>query len=251
MGNWAYRRHARPVGDRCVQRPGQRDGETGAGGLYTFTNLGPSNGSGYTITEAQPNGYVQGTDTPGSPTDGTISSQTSTQDIVSGVIVDTGNTLTGFNFAELSPISLSGAVFAETDDNAIQNAGEPSIPGVTIVLTGSDFTNTAITPITVVTNASGQYSFTSLRPSNGSGYTITETQPSGYDFEKENAGSPAGNVTVPPIISAINVSMAGTNGTTYNFAETGSQLSGTVYEDKNANGSFDGAPPTRPLAVSR
>ena len=47
-----------------------------------------------------------------------------------------------------------------------------------------------ITPITVTTNALGQYSFTSLEPSNASGYTITEIQPIKVSFNLPQSDLP-------------------------------------------------------------
>ncbi|OWK41907.1 Fibronectin type III domain protein [Fimbriiglobus ruber] len=210
---------------------------TDANGTYTFSVRPSQSGTGYTLTETQPSGYLQGKDTIGS-LGGDPVSQTPTTDTVPNIEVPVYTHGTSYNFGELQPASLSGSVFAESDNNAIQNAGEPPIAGVTLVLTGTNDLG-VITPITAATNASGQYSFTSLRPATGNGYTITETQPTGYNEEKDNPGSPVGNVTVQDVISAIPLGV-GVSGTSYNFAESGAALSGTVYEDKNANGVFDG-----------
>ena len=146
---------------------------------------------------------------------------------------------TNYNFGEVKPSSIAGAVFIESDDNGIQNTGEPGIPGTTITLTGTDAYGATVS-MTTTTNATGQYSFTSLLPSNGSGYTLTETQPTGVNAETDDAGSPAGTFSVETlnIISAIPIG-DNTTGTDYNFAQTGGKLSGTVYEDVNANGVYD------------
>ena len=49
---------------------------------------------------------------------------------------------------------MAGAVFIESDDNAIQNTGEPGIPGVTITLTGTDAYGTTVS-MTTTTGVTG------------------------------------------------------------------------------------------------
>ncbi|MEI7687259.1 MAG: DUF4214 domain-containing protein, partial [Planctomycetota bacterium] len=83
---------------------------------------------------------------------------------------------------------------------------------VTVTLTGSD--DVGSINRTTTTNASGNYSFTNLRPGS---YTITETQPSGYNDGSETNGSLGGNVG-NDVFSGIVVAM-GAAGTGYNFGE--------------------------------
>ena len=168
---------------------------TASDGTYNFSILRPSNSSGYTITETQPSGYLQGKDHVGS-LGGTVTTQSFTQDVVSGIVTDAADDGINYNFGELLPDSVAGFVYVDTNDNGTKDGGEPGIGGVTVVLSGSDFTGTAIPSETVTTSADGSYTFTSLRPSNGSGYTVTETQPNGFAQGLDSAGSPAGNVTI-------------------------------------------------------
>ena len=76
------------------------------------------------------------------------------------------------------------------------------IAGTTIVLTGTDAFGNAVSG-TTTTNASGQYSFTGLNPSNSSGYTVTETPPSA-DTHLGQTSTTSGAVTTPattPVVS--------------------------------------------------
>ena len=179
---------------------------TGSNGTFTFTELLPSNGSGYTVTETQPSSYVQGKDTTGT-LGGSLTSQTTTQDVVSGIVVGNNVTGTGYIFAELDPATITGFVYIDANQNGTKDAGEPGIAGVTVVLTGTDFSTAAVTQ-TATTGSDGSFTFTNLRPDNGSGYTITETQPAGYLEGLDKAGSLGGSITVQDVISAIPVTPA-------------------------------------------
>jgi hypothetical protein len=72
---------------------GTRTATTDSTGHYSFTNLAPGT---YTVTETQPTGYMQGTNTPGTPINGTVNG-----DVISGIAV-TDTCLTNYNFGETS-----------------------------------------------------------------------------------------------------------------------------------------------------
>ncbi|WP_461137356.1 Ig-like domain-containing protein [Spirosoma terrae] len=78
--------------------------------------------------------------------------------------------------------SLGDFVWVDTNKNGIQDAGEPGIPGVVVVLL--DGSNTPIASTT--TNASGIYSFTGLTP--GVPYSVSFVAPTGYTATIANAG---------------------------------------------------------------
>jgi len=143
-------------------------------------------------------------------------------------------------------LSLSGAVFRDSNNNGIKNAGETGIPGVTITLSGQTSGGvdicTVIPTCSVLTDQNGIYIFSGLLPSGPGGYTVVETQPVGLNDGKDQVGnlgniapsSPAGTVinagsdtfTVPLTASA----------TGYNFGEpaapTGTAgVSGNVWFD--------------------
>ena len=66
---------------------------------------------------------------------------------------------------------------------------------------------------TTTTNASGQYSFTGLNPSNAAGYTVTETPPAG-DSHLGQTSTTAGAVTTPAATPVVSKIVLTTNGAT-------------------------------------
>ena len=81
-----------------------------------------------------------------------------------------------------------------------------------MVLTGTDAFGNAVSG-TTTTNASGQYSFTGLNPSNASGYTVTETPPA-TDTHLGQTSTTPGAVTTPattPVVSSIVLTIGGSH----------------------------------------
>ena len=203
---------------------------TDADGNYVFADLRPSDATGYTITETQPAGLLDGIDTVGS-----LGGDATVNDVISGVVVAAGDAGTGYDFAELPPASLAGTVFEDLNNDGVVDAGEPGIAGVDVTLTGVDELGNVV-DVTVQTDADGNYVFEDLRPADAAGYTITETQPATHLDGVDSAGSLGGDATVNDVISAIPVA-AGDAGTDYTFGEAlPASLAGTVYEDLNNNG---------------
>ncbi len=209
---------------------------TDASGAYSFTSLRPGT---YTLTETQPAGYLDGKDSIGTQ------GGTAGNDVFSNIVLASGIDGTMNNFGELLPASLSGYVYADSNDNGVKDAGEPPIAGVTVTLTGTD-DNGSVSQ-TTTTDVNGLYSFTSLLPGT---YTLTETQPAGYLDGKDSIGT-QGGTQGNDVFSNI-VLMAGIDGTMNNFGElVPSSLSGYVYLDSNNNGSKDaGEPPIAGVTVT-
>ena len=95
------------------------------------------------------------------------------------------------NQIQLGSSSISGTVFQDDNGNGIQDAGEVGIEGVTVTLTGTDDFGNPV-ELTVLTDASGNYSFDNL---NSGTYTVTQTQPAGFNDGADNGapGSTVGN----------------------------------------------------------
>ena len=203
---------------------------TDANGQYAFNDL--SAGLDYAVCEAQPTGYADGTVNSG--TNGTSSAANS---ITLTNLPTTGST--NNNFGERVG-SLAGAVYMDTDNDGQQDAGEPGLAGVTVTLTGTDATGTAVNR-SATTDTAGAYRFDDLLAAGAGGYTVTEqaTQPV---FEgkatingRTTAGSTGGTVTtvttLPSAITAIPLT-AGIDATANNFGELLSVgLSGAVFAD--------------------
>ncbi len=153
--------------------------------------------------------------------------------------------------------SLSGTVFEDRDRTGTNGgipqaaSSEPRIAGVTVTLSGTDAYGNLLSgaAFTTTTDASGNFSFPDLAPSDTAGYSITQTQPSGFangpvnppPFGTANgpslsAGSPAYLRPALAGNSSFTGVVVGTNeaGVRYNFPELRQpQLSGVVYVDVN------------------
>ena len=225
---------------------------TGADGSYLFSGVLPSNGNGYTITETQPVGYVDGK-TVFVGTNGQAVSvkpvASAAADVISKVVLNAGAALTGYNFGELpAGNSVSGFVYIDTDDNGVKGTEEKGIAGVIVKLTGTTQNGAAVS-LTTTTGADGGYSFTKLQPSNSAGYTITEVQPAAYTDGRTTiaAANPGTVKSAKPVVSGGNdvieavVVVNGSTLTDYNFGEkeSNNSIAGVVYVDRNDNGLHD------------
>lgn len=202
---------------------------TDSDGNYLFDNLPPSDTSGYTLTETQPQNYQDGTITPGN-LGGTAGSN-----LISGIVFGSGQAGTDYLFAERSA-TLSGAVYVDKNGNAAQDPGEPGIPNVAITLSGTDVNGNPVNE-TVTTDANGDFTFTDIPAGNGSGYTLTETHPVGWIDGLDTAGT-AGGVVGNDVITGIPLTGT-TSASGYLFGESSSSLSGTVFNDSDNSGIQD------------
>lgn len=210
---------------------------TNSDGQYTYP--GAVAGQDYRITETQPTGLGEGREQPGNVI--TISNLPAAG-------------ASGNDFGELAG-SLSGTVFLDRNNNGVQDAGEPGLPGVQLQLpAGSvDALGNAVTP--ALTDADGRYSFEHLLAGT---YTVTEqaAQPLFNGTATINGITHAGTVdgaaagvastvaTVPSAISAI-VLPAGKHTVQQDFAEIlPVSIAGTVFFDVDNDGVRNGAAET-------
>jgi LPXTG-site transpeptidase (sortase) family protein len=93
------------------------------------------------------------------------------------VTLTAGETDNSIDAGMFQTAALGDFVWNDTNNNGLQDAGEPGIPGVTVTLYDSTGTTVIGTPTT--TDANGYYHFTNLAPGN---YVVGFTLPSGYSF---------------------------------------------------------------------
>lgn len=198
---------------------------TGQDGSYLFPGLRPGT---YMITETQPDGYLDGKDTIGTP------GGTAANDVFGNVVLNAGVGGTENNFGELLPSSLDGYVYEDTNNNGTKDPGEPGILDVEVVLTGTD--DLGNLQAFYKTAADGYYSFMNLRPGT---YTIRVTHPAGYLDGMDTQGKPGTGKAGNGMITDIDLG-AGVAGEDNRFGKLKpASLSGDVYCDANNNGIKD------------
>ncbi|WP_166869904.1 SdrD B-like domain-containing protein [Massilia mucilaginosa] len=229
---------------------------TNPDGSYSFSFLRNANGAGYTVTETQPAAYLDGITRKGNV--GGVACAAcvdNVANVIGTIAYAVEKTHTDFNFGELLPASVSGVVYADSNQNASLDKDE-QIAGVSVTLTGTDDRGTAVN-LSTTTAADGSYRFDKLRPSSGAGYSVTETHPAGFnDFPGATGSLPgtigavAAGVAAPNSIGGLQL-VQGDAAVNYNFREIGASIRGAVYFDANSNGLRDSGEPPFPGVTVR
>src|SRR5262249_26910410 len=110
-----------------------------------------------------------------------------------------------------SSVSITGTDYLTPTPGSL-TPSSVTISGTTVKLTGTDVFGNSVS-LTTPTNASGQYSFTGLNPSNASGYTVTETPPTTYSHVGQTSNT-AGAVTTPASFAKVSNIVLTSNGAT-------------------------------------
>ncbi len=201
---------------------------TNAQGEYEFNDLAPGV---YAVREQQPAGYLQG-----GQIAGTGGGNDSVTDIVSQIVIGSGDQFVNYDFYELLPVTIAGHVWADTIPNCVFDPSESPIAGVTIQLLSAQGQIVA----TAQTDASGSYQFANLRPGT---YSVRELQPAGYFDGDEIPGNFGGDDSQDDLIAGIAL-QSGDVAVNYDFCETPpSKISGFVFRDGPPITSLDGQPP--------
>jgi large repetitive protein len=187
---------------------------TDGSGNYAFPDL-PSGTFG--VTETQPSGFGS-----------------STPNAISGLALGAHLNSSGNNFGDTTS-SLSGSVFFDRNANGANDGTDSAIASVTFTLSGTNAAGGAVN-LTTTSDASGNFSFNDVLAPNGSGYTLTETQPVAYSNGQITAGTAGGTPNQATNTVAAVALVSGSAATNYRFAELGTVISGTVYRDSNRNG---------------
>ena len=139
-------------------------------GYYKFANLTPGSSLSYSVGFSTPTGF--------SATLANIGDDATDSDAVNGLTQSV--TLTNGEFNKtldagfIKPASLGDYVFADNNNNGIQDAGDSPIQGALVQL----FVN-GVASTTALTDASGLYCFTGLTPGSVNLYSVSFTTPAG------------------------------------------------------------------------
>lgn len=199
---------------------------TDSSGNYSFSNLRPGQ---YSVRETQPAGYYQGGQKAGSG-----GGDASLQDVISKIILAPGVQLVEYDFCERLPGSIAGVVFADLDFDCILDANESTLSGVKVELLDTAGSVIAST----LTDASGKYSFTNLRPGQ-----CGRRRNRRATFNGQVAPKTGGDASLDDLISQINVG-SGQAVTDANFCEVPpAKISGYVFQDGSVIASATGELP--------
>ena len=191
---------------------------TDAYGYYRFGGLKPD--EMYGVAEVQPDGFYDGSDSPG--TEGGFALNPG--DLITGIFLPPAANAEDYNFGELRPASISGRVHVEIDGDCTPDPGEPLLEGVTIYLLDAQGNRIRST----TTDQYGEYIFTNLEPG---GYGVEEIQPEEYFDGKDHVGSAGGKLDGNDRIVGAKLG-SGTDAVDYNFCEVmPAQISGYVFKD--------------------
>jgi uncharacterized surface anchored protein len=202
---------------------------TDANGNYQLS-IEPS--GNFTLTETAPPGDFAGKDQVGS------AGGTAGTNQISNISLVGGTNATSYNFAAIQPNTISGTVFSDVNDNGRQDAGEPAIPGVTMTLTGTNDLGNSVS-LTTTTDASGNYSFSDLRPGS---YQLTQTLPAIW-LEGKNTPGTTGVTYSNETMQGFQLTSGQTAGGNLFADLQGAQVTGVVYDDINHNGKQDPGEP--------
>jgi len=208
-------------------------------GSYSFSRLTRGD---YTIEEVHPTAYTDGKDTAG--TVDTATRGVATNDVISNVHLDFGDSGIEYNFGERLLSEISGNVHYSTPGGDCFGDLPPGeeyqpIEGVVVRLVNEstgDF-------VEKTTDAAGNYSFTDLDPGT---YSIVEFTPAGLINGGARVGETLGDAdgVLDPLrpgdaITGITLE-PGAVAVDYDFCEhKPASISGFVYHDANNDGVFD------------
>jgi fimbrial isopeptide formation D2 family protein/uncharacterized repeat protein (TIGR01451 family) len=217
---------------------------TAGGGLYSFTNLRPGS---YTLTFTAPGGYVFTVRDSVVATDATDSDAVRATGQTPPFTLAVGQSDQTRDAGLYQPASVGDFVWYDINADGIQDAGEPGIPGVTVILdyAGLDgtfgTTDDVLGTATQQTTSAGGYLFANLRPGTYRVRVDATTLPNGitsptFDFD----GVTTSNRARTPLVS-------GQNNLDVDFGYTvpagrTNQLGDLVWYDSNRDGSSVGEP---------
>jgi serine-aspartate repeat-containing protein C/D/E len=144
------------------------------------------------------------------------------------------------------PISISGKVFLDRDENLAQAAAEPGIAGVQLSLWKKNGSAYVDSGFTTTTDAEGNYRFGRELGLTPGTYQVRELQPIGYLNVGAIVGKVAGVVTgntvanEPNVLTEIDIPWGDTDATHYDFAEVEpGSISGRVFADADEDCQFN------------
>ena len=169
---------------------------TAANGTYSFTGIAPGS---YTVEALAPNGtlFSTGASDP--------------------VTLNSGATATA-NVGEYNPVSISGTVFQDNNDNGLVDGSDKGLGGVTVELLNASGQPTGITTTTA---SNGTYTFSNLAPGTYS-VKVDQIATPGAVFSPLGSNTPPQPTSGTPTAAAnllVNGNFNGVTGTGYSLSQ--------------------------------
>ncbi len=212
---------------------------TDANGNYSFGNLRPGT---YSVREIQPDGYLDGEEIIGTVSGRKVGSIQN--DLLSGIVLTSGQNAVDYDFCEHIPAQLKGTVWYDVNNDGIINNSEKGIAGVTIRL--YDANDNVVAEL--VTDADGRYCFENLIAGE---YKVREIQPGDYVDGKESIGRVGSTVNGEVQNDAFCkiILRGGQTGENYDFGEIRlASIEGFVHLDPNGDCIFETSKGDKPLS---
>jgi hypothetical protein len=194
------------TGTDTLGNPVDRSVATAADGTWSFADVGAGT---YDVDEEVPFTLALPLITVGT------TGGTETNTGVDGIVLGPGTAGSGYTFGNpLSPASVYGTVYADSNSNGAREVGEKGLDRVALALDGMAANGD---PVHLVTESAtgGTWAFRGLNPGT---YSITETQPNGFASSSATVGTTFGGTVLPHAINGLVVTANGT-GTGYLFGE--------------------------------
>ena len=207
---------------------------TDASGNYLFENVVPGN---YAIHFNTPAGYVPSTLDLGS--DDAVDSDFGAMGNTPAFEVTSGDTILTFDAGFYKVAKIGNLVWDDTNGNGLQDASEPGIAGVDVLLTGTAGDG-AVVNLGTTTNTTGNYTFENLTPG---AYQVTFITPTG-GYVRTAANDPDGtadandsDADLASGQSVVEIIVSGEDNPTYDAGfYLPPSIGDYVWEDQNANG---------------
>lgn len=206
---------------------------SGNTGLYLFSDVSPGT---YKLTFTAPVGMLT-TKPDAGVNDATDSDVNPLTGQVPLEVLTSGENNLSYDAGFYIPCTAGNYVWQDVNRNGTQDAGEPGISGVSVLLTGTTGDGSP-TNLTTVSNNAGLYLFSDLKPGT---YKLSVTAPAGMTFTIPDRGTDATDSDVNPLTGKTpNIVLAsGGNNLTLDAGfyayNTASFIYGTIKNDQNSN----------------
>jgi protocatechuate 3,4-dioxygenase beta subunit len=216
---------------------------TDVNGAYKFQNSLITPGQ-YRVVETQPSGYLSIGATAGI-VNGSTRGVVEGANVITTIALDGGENSIQNDFAEAKPVSLSGQVYHDRNDNGVRDSGEEGIGGATVQLQFRTLSGPTPGVISIVTAADGTWVASDLTPGT---WDVVELQPTGYLDGLDRAGTVnganRGTVHNPGDSITTILLTSGQAGINYDFGElVASTIAGQVLADRDGDCEIDPGEP--------